>query len=304
MPALDGRVIGITEQRRATELARIVENLGGTPLVAPTISVEQAIDLPALATLRTRLATGAVDWIVFQTGIGVQELLAAVPSAEREAFIADLGHCRIAARGPKPRQALASVGLSVHLAPAAPTTAGLIAALDSIDLVGKTVAVQLTGDENEALRQVLIARGAAVIELALYRYGPPPNLDRVRYLVDQSIAGHVDAMTFTSSPAVRGLFDVAASMGRADALREMLATRTVVAAVGPATAASLRSRGIVPRVVPERSVMGAMIVELAHALATRTPPSSLEDTRDREGFLTGEARDRAGESSLRLSPFQ
>lgn len=273
MPSLDGRVIGITEQRRATELARIVENLGGTPLVAPTISIEKAVDGPSIACLRARLASGAVDWIVFQTGIGVQELLAAVPPAERPAFIADLGQCRVAARGPKPRQALAAVGLSVHLAPAIPTTAGLIAALESLDLVGKTVALQLTGDENEALRRLLVAKGAAVIELPLYRYGLPPDPERVRCLVEQTIAGRVDAITFTSSPAVRGLFEFAASMDRADDLRDALVTRTVVAAVGPATEASLRSLGISPRVVPERSVMGAMIVDLAYAFAATLAPS-------------------------------
>lgn len=273
MPSLDGKVVGITEQRRATELSRIVENLGGIPLVAPTISVEEAVDPTTVATVRERLAAGTVEWLVFQTGIGVQGLLSAVAPEERSALIAELGRCRIAARGPKPRQALASVGLAVHLAPAEPTTAGLIAALDSVDLAGQTVVVQLTGDDNEALRTALVAKGADVIDLVLYRYGPPPEPDRVRYLIDETIAGRVDALTFTSSPAVRGLFQFAASVDRDDALRHALATRVVVAAVGPATEATIRSNGIHPRVVPERGVMGAMIVALAHELAASPVPT-------------------------------
>lgn len=37
---LDGLTVAITSSRRAGELARIVENLGGKPYIAPTIGIE------------------------------------------------------------------------------------------------------------------------------------------------------------------------------------------------------------------------------------------------------------------------
>jgi len=266
MPSLAGKVVGITEERRAVELARIVENLGGMPIVAPTISVEDAVDLDELATLRQRLRAGHLDWLVFQTGIGVRRLIAAVGADEASDLIAQLGRCQLAVRGPKPRQALVEVGLPIHLAPADATTVGLIASLADVPLVGRSVAVQRIGDDNDVLIDALRNQGAEVIEFTLYRYGPPPDLDKVRALIDRTLDGQLDALTFTSSPAVRGFFQSAESADQARSLVSALAHRVVVAAVGPATTAALASHGISPRVMPPRFTMGAMIVELARAL--------------------------------------
>ncbi|MBX6770197.1 MAG: uroporphyrinogen-III synthase [Chloroflexi bacterium] len=259
------QVIAITEERRAAELARLVENLGRVPLIAPTVSVEDAVDLESVDRLCRRLRDGTVDWVVFQTGIGVQRLLAAVADDERPEVIAALGRCRLAARGPKPRQALAAVGLTVDLAPAEPTTRGLVEAFAALDLAGRTIAIQHTGDDNEELRQALLARGADVLDVALYRYGPPRDPAKVHDLIDQLAAGRVAAITFTSSPAVRGLFAFALREARSADLQRGLAA-TVVAAVGPTTAATLRDHGVVPSVIPARSAMGAMVVELSRVL--------------------------------------
>ncbi|HUX88346.1 MAG TPA: uroporphyrinogen-III synthase [Chloroflexota bacterium] len=266
MPSLVGKIVGITEERRAVELARIVENLGGVPIVAPTISVEDNVDLDELTALRQHLSTGQLDWLVFQTGIGVRRLIAAVGADEAPDLIAQLGRCQLAVRGPKPRQALAEVGLSIHLAPPEATTASLIISLAEVPLVGRHVAVQRIGDDNDVLVDALRNQGAEVMEVTLYRYGPPPNLDKVRALIDRTLDGHLDALTFTSSPAVRGFFQSAESADQARSLVSALASQVVVAAVGPATAAALAALGIPARVMPPRFTMGAMIVELARAL--------------------------------------
>ncbi len=266
MPSLTGRSVGITEERRALELARIVENLGGVPIVAPTISVEEAVDLAQIAELRQHLATGQVDWLVFQTGIGVRRLIAAVGPDEAPELVAQLARCQIAARGPKPRQALAEIGLRVHLAPSEATTAGLIASLAEVPLIGRSVAVQRIGDDNDILIDALRKQGADVFEFSLYRYGPPPDLAKVHALISRTLDGQLDALTFTSSPAVRGFFQSAESTDQARALASALNRQVVVAAVGPATAATLDAYGIRAQVMPPRFTMGAMMIELARAL--------------------------------------
>jgi uroporphyrinogen-III synthase len=272
--SLQGRVVGITEQRRASELAQIVANLGGTALVAPTIAVEDSVDPAAVRALRRDLAAGAIDTVIFQTGIGVRGLLDAVDEAERPALIADLGRCRIVARGPKPRQALGLVGLRVDVAPAEPTTDGLIAVVRTLDLAGRTVALQQTGDDNAALRAALVDREARVVDYRPYQYRPPPDRAAVQRLILTAIDGGLDALTFTSSPAVRGLFAALAGPDQHAALVRALSARTLVAAVGPTCASTLQAAGVTPTVIPARSTMGAMVMALAQALGPVPGPSS------------------------------
>jgi uroporphyrinogen-III synthase len=68
----------------------------------------------------------------------------------------------------------------------------------------------------------------------------------------------LDAITFTSAPAVDAVLDAARSLGREEAVREALQHDVVAAAVGPVTAAPLHDVGLHP-IQPERYRMGALI---------------------------------------------
>jgi uroporphyrinogen-III synthase len=81
---------------------------------------------------------------------------------------------------------------------------------------------------------------------------------RVLRLVDAICSGSIDAVTFTSAPAVEALFNTADAAGRLDELQAALREPVVAAAVGPVTAAPLVAAGILP-IVPDRFRMGALI---------------------------------------------
>ena len=167
MASLGGKVIAITEARRAAELASLITKLGGVPYSAPAVREIPRRDLaPALEVL-ARVCRGEVAMIIFLTGVGTRALLSlAAEKGKRDILQEALGKMLVAARGPKPAAALREAGVRLDLAPREPTSEGLLQALAGHDLGGKLVAVQLYGYDNPLLVEGLVARDVSP--------GPPP----------------------------------------------------------------------------------------------------------------------------------
>ena len=94
------------------------------------------------------------------------------------------------------------------------------------------------------------------------------DAEPLRRLVDQIVAGQVDAVTFTSAPAVTALLD--ASGDRAPAVLDAFGDRVLAACVGPVTAAPLRDRGV-PALVPDRARLGALVRAVTDDAAVAAP---------------------------------
>ncbi|HEX2417116.1 MAG TPA: uroporphyrinogen-III synthase, partial [Micromonosporaceae bacterium] len=93
---------------------------------------------------------------------------------------------------------------------------------------------------------------------------PPADLEPMRRLVDQIATGQVDAVTFTSAPAVDSLlrFDPTGSVLKA--LREDV----LAACVGPVCAGPLRRLGV-PTAQPARGRLGALVRTVVEELSVR-----------------------------------
>ena len=86
-------------------------------------------------------------------------------------------------------------------------------------------------------------------------------------LLEQLHAGAVDAVAFTSSAQLERLIAVASEQTVRSALRH-----TLVAAVGPVVADTLRRHGITPRLVPQESFfLKPLTAALEDALGTQAP---------------------------------
>src|SRR5262249_36972909 len=145
--------------------------------------------------------------------------------------ISALKRVRKITRGPKPVKALREVGLESDLIAEAPTTDGIIATLAKDDLYGRTIGVQLYGQEpNAKLMDYLRSPGANVDPVAPYIYADKADDARVQALLGDINAGRVAAMVFTSSPQVERLLEVGEKSG-IDAKAALSKTRVV--AVGP-----------------------------------------------------------------------
>jgi uroporphyrinogen-III synthase len=260
--------VALPETRQLDVLAELLERRDVDVVRCPLVAIQDHPDQAAVAAWLRRFVDAPPDLFVVYTGEGIYRLLAAAERIDlRDAFVAALARTGILARGPKPARALRTVGIvPTHAAPA-PTTAGLIAALESMDLVGKRIAVQFFGAEPTTdLVAHLTERGLHFDAVMPYVYASETGDLAVVELIRRIAAGEIDAIAFTSKAQVDRLRSVAAAAGVEHVLEQGLATM-VVAAVGPVVADELRAAGFTVDVVPEDSFfMKPMVTRLVAAL--------------------------------------
>ena len=117
-------------------------------------------------------------------------------------------------------------------------------------LHGRSVVVTRARAQASGLAATLRGLGAEVIEAPAIRIVPRA--------VETELTGY-DLVCFTSPNGVSLFFDALAERGK-DA-RSLAGTQ--VAAIGPGTASELRTRGIQPDVVPERSIAESLVESLS-----------------------------------------
>jgi len=245
------------------ELSDLVRRFGGVPCA--TAAVREVPRLEQVPALIDALSEGRFSLVVFLTGVGVMAL---THEAERlgrlEEALTALRAITIACRGPKPLAALNRYNVPVAIKAIEPyTTKELLDALTSVDLSVKRIALVHYGEPNHLLANELTARGARLDEWFLYEWLMPEDVTPLAALVDDLIDARVDAIAFTSQIQCRNLFRLAADVGKADELANVLKDHTIVAAIGPVCAAALRALGITPDVLPAHPKMGPLIAALA-----------------------------------------
>ena len=268
MSRLNRARVALLEARMSGELAALVARLGGEPLCAPAVR-EAALEAgEAIAVLIDRLGAGEIDVIVFQTGVGVKALLKEAERLSRlDDLLAALRRVTTVARGPKPTAVLKQNQVPISVSVREPYTTGeLLAALDGLELRGKSAALLHYGERNAPLASALLERGVRLEEICLYEWQLPEDVGPLKMLIREIVNGRVDAVAFTSQIQVRHLFQVADELAEAEALREALNAKTVVAAVGPTCAEAVESFGVRPRVVAQPPKMGPMMLALADYL--------------------------------------
>ncbi|MEU4548962.1 uroporphyrinogen-III synthase [Nonomuraea dietziae] len=269
--ALSGFTIGVTATRRREEFCALLERRGARVVSAPAIRlVPLAEDTDLLAATRRSLEA-PVDDVVVTTGVGFRGWMAAAEGWGLSAELSDhLTRARLLTRGPKARGAVRAAGLNDHWTPATESCEEVKQHLLAQDLRGRRIAVQLHGEPLTGFVAELREAGADVIEVPVYRWLPYRDTSPLRRLVTQSIAGGVDAVAFTSAPAVLAMLGAARADGLEDALLAAFGGRVVAACVGPVTAQPLVAKGV-PVLQPERSRLGA----LARTLARHLPAHSV-----------------------------
>jgi uroporphyrinogen-III synthase len=265
--ALSGFTVGVTATRRREEFGALLERRGARVVSAPAIRlVPLSEDSDLLAATRLSL-DGPVDDVVITTGVGFRGWMAAAEGWGLSADLADhLTRARLLTRGPKARGAVRAAGLNDHWTPATESCEEVKQYLLAQDLRGRRIAVQQHGEPLTEFVEALREAGAEVIEIPVYRWLPYRDPSPLRRLITQTLSGAVDAVAFTSAPAVHAMLGAARAEGLEDQLLAAFGDRVVAACVGPVTAGPLVTRGV-PTLQPDRSRLGA----LARALARHLP---------------------------------
>jgi uroporphyrinogen-III synthase len=255
--SLDGIRVAITENRYPEQLTQLLERLGAAVLSIPLLK-ETPIENAAGARRFVSICENTeIDYIVFYTGVGVDFLFREVNKPEV------IAKSRILARGPKAVTALKRAGLDANLIADSPTTEGILTTLSREKLTGKTILIQLYGQENHALLTALQKKGATPIAVSLYSYTQASDPQSVELLIRQIMDRKVHAITFTSATQVPFFFRAAEGLVDRAKFRQRLKNDVVVASIGEVTSRALRDVGVEPHVEPKEPKMGPMVKALA-----------------------------------------
>lgn len=263
---MKGRVVALAGPRKSAEMSKLVEKMGGTPLICPAQGTV-FLDDEELRSAIESWVSDPPEWAILTTGMGLEAIFEMAEQMELlEALLEVLANTLVAARGYKTVNAMKKRGLVPAARDDDGSTSGLIRSLDGFELEGKRVILQLHGESAPQLVSWLEGRGATVRSILPYKHIPPKEED-LEQLVSKIVTGSVDAVAFTSAPQFRFLADYASSKGKLSAVLHAFAGPVIAAAVGKVTAQALREAGVERIIVPEEERMGAMMVTLGRYFA-------------------------------------
>ena len=252
-PLFGWRVLVPRTKDQAGEMSDRLRAYGAVPVEVPTIAVEPPRSPAQMDRAIKGLVTGRYGWIVFTSVNAVK--------AVREKFT-ELGldarafaGVKVACVGEQTAEAVRAFGIQPELVPSGEQSSqGLLADFppydDVFDPIDR-VLLPRADIATETLAAGLKERGWEIDDVTAYRtVRAAPPAASVREAIK---GGGFDAVCFTSSSTVRNLVGIA---GKPHA-------KTVVAVIGPATAASAQEFGLRVDVQPETAAVGPLVDALA-----------------------------------------
>ncbi len=268
LPALLGHTIGVTADRRWAEQAELLRRRGAEVLHGPAIATLYLASDDGLRAATDAVVTRPPDYLVATTGIGMRAWFEAAQSwGVSDLLIAALSPARVVARGPKAAAATTTAGLPVWKRAESEQLSEVIEILLAEPLANKRVVVQQFGEEAPQLVEAVRQANAEVRVVPVYRWVLPddttPALDLIRAACDRRLS----AITFTTAPAVRNLFTIAALNGLDEELRDAFNDGVAAACIGPVCAASARQLGVERPLEPTVGRLGLMVRALVEHLS-------------------------------------
>jgi uroporphyrinogen-III synthase len=268
---LTGFTVAVTSGRRHEELVGLLERRGARVVSAPAVRIRPLEDdAELLATTRACLADPP-SVVVVTTGVGFRGWLEAADGwGLGDGLRTMLARAEVFARGPKAQGAIRAAGLKESWSPVSESLREVLDHLRARDVRAVRVAVQLHGDPEPELVEGLRAAGADVVAVPVYEWSLPEDLGPLARLVDLVASRNVDAVAFTSKPAVQSLLGAADKAHRREAVVAAFRGDVVPACVGPVTAEPLERLGV-HTLQPERQRLGALVRVIAEELPGRRP---------------------------------
>lgn len=247
-------VVAITRPKdRAKKACEIVEKLGGTPVLAPTLDL-QPVNTDSLKELVAR--KDELDWIVFTSPTTIVSLNKFYPD-----FIPTL-NCKLAVIGNKTGKLAEKNGLKVDLMPEDFTAEGLIEEFKKRGITDKIIGIPRTASARPILPQELEKLGNEVILAEAYKSLFPMDEKTIKELFEKIENGEIDAITFTSPLTVENFFEVSDDKEK---LAQLLNDNLLTVSIGPITARVLDKYNITyiyPDTYTVRDMMELLFEEL------------------------------------------
>jgi uroporphyrinogen-III synthase len=263
--SFDGLRVLSLESRRAAEMAILIRNQQGEPIVAPSmreVPIEENQNAFAFASV---LFAGGFDMVILLTGVGTRYLDKVLATQYLpEKFSAALRHVKVVARGPKPMAVLREWKVPATLVPEPNTWREILTTVEPIPALH--VAVQEYGKTNPELTAGLVAQGREVTTVPVYQWALPLDTQPLRNAARRLAQGEIDAVLFTTSVQLPHLFQIAEEEGIAAEIKAGL-ERAVIASIGPTTSEALAEFGLCADLEPSHPKMGNLVLETGQQAA-------------------------------------
>ena len=261
-PLFGRRIILTRSPERARDLSDAIENLGAETVLAPTFRVAPPDDPEAVD--RAAASIDRYDWVVFESAVSAARFLNALMRGPRDARA--LSQTSICAIGASTEEELTARGLKPDVVMPELRVESIAASmLEHAPINGRSVLVVRPDHERDVLAAALSSNGAHVTDLIAYRTAAdPPDSPAAQAIYRMLLDGKVDAITFASPSAVQRFAALIGPEQAADLLNT-----TVVAAIGPVTAAAAAQMGIKTQIVPERYTVDGLVTAMARYFASK-----------------------------------
>jgi uroporphyrinogen decarboxylase len=306
------------ESRMAEAMAQGIAHHGGKPYGAPSVQEIPLEKNPELASFGTRLFAGAIDVVIFMTGVGAKILLRTLAKdRSREEVHRAFARVITVARGPKPVRALKEWGIPVSIPVPEPNTwREILEAIDAsekgVTLDGRTVAIQEYGVSNRPFIEALKRKGAHVVQVPVYRWAPPDDTGPLEKALRAIMEGQVAVALFTNAVQIRHVVRVASEKGWEDSFRKAF-ERVAVASIGPSTSQAVSECGFQVDLEASRPRMACLIAEAAEqseelirkkiagsVSVLRESPPAAETSRNDSAFLKACRREKTSYTPIWL----
>ncbi len=226
-------VVAITRPKdRAKKACEIVEELGGVPVLAPTLDLEP-VNTESLKNLVER--KDDLDWIIFTSPTTIVSLNKFYPD-----FIKTLS-CKLAVIGNKTGKLAEKNGMTVDLMPEDFTAEGLIEEFKKRGITDKVIGIPRTASARPVLPEELEKLGNEIILAEAYKSLFPMDEDAVKDLISKIENREIDAITFTSPLTVENFFEIVEDKQK---IAKLLSENLLTVCIGPITAKVLEKYDI------------------------------------------------------------
>ncbi|MEU1772166.1 uroporphyrinogen-III synthase [Streptomyces sp. NPDC012842] len=266
---LAGFTVGVTAARRAEELGTLLTRRGAAVLHAPALRIVPLADDSELLAATKDLVDNPPDVVIATTAIGFRGWVEAADGwGIGDELLELLRGIELLARGPKVKGAIRAAGLTEAWSPQSESMAEVLDRLLEEGVTGRRIALQLHGEPLPGFVESLRAAGAEIVGVPVYRWMPPEDIAPLDRMLDATVGRGLDALTFTSAPAVASYLNRAETRGILPEVLDALGHDVLTACVGPVTALPLQAKGI-DTVQPERFRLGPLVQVLCAQLPAR-----------------------------------
>jgi len=246
-PLLGKRVVVTRAREQASDLVKILADLGADCLECPTIKILPPEDETHLIDAIRNL--DAYDWIVFTSVNGVAFFFERLFASAKD--VRALKHLRTAAIGPATAKRLLDFGLTSDIVPQTYRAESVVEAFSNEDVKGQKILLPRAKEARPVLPTELTRMGANVDEVTAYR--TIRDLENADTLINGLAEKTVDLITFTSSSTVKNFKELLP----AENFKQLIEGVTV-ASIGPITAETAGELGFRVDIVAEEFTISGL----------------------------------------------